>query len=279
MFSIYTSAFNLIKNKFDWNEALANFGNFAVGGEVVIAVNKSEDETFEVLEHYAKGNTFCEIRVVPCDISYQDPLLDGKVKDVALQATKFGLKLGVDMDERLPLWQYDLWYSVMNQFKFAKPDALMIHSLNLWGDYDHIQANMKDLVKFKWYLHKEGLHRGPVNFGRLPNGKVDISKSDTCELIYPNGELVKAQPVAANLTTPENFLDSLIKVPFVYHLGYANFQNRDVRNKNFWDNHWKVESGRDEKFTSTIEEMKVHETIPHQLPRWDEVHWEIKDTL
>ena len=47
MFSIYSTAFNVVKNNFDYEEAIDNFCSFAE--EVVISVNQSEDNTYEEL--------------------------------------------------------------------------------------------------------------------------------------------------------------------------------------------------------------------------------------
>lgn len=266
MFSIYTSAFNLIKNKFAYRETLENFSSFA--NEVCVAVNTSEDGTLEELQNYADENY--KVKIIPCDISYDDPWLDGKVKDVALQATTKELKIGLDMDERLPLWQRDMWLQLGSQFQATKIDALFIHTLNLWGDVRSVQSDLQELYKFKWYLHKGGFHRGPVNFGRKSDGTIDITKSDSCELIDKDGNLAQAYPVTAKNENGEMFLDSLKTTPFVYHLGYANFQERDLRNKNFWDKHWQVECGKEGKFTSTIEEVSAKKVIPHNLPLWNE---------
>jgi hypothetical protein len=43
-FSSYTSAFNLIKMGFDWQNSILNYSQFM--DEAVIAINKSEDRTF-----------------------------------------------------------------------------------------------------------------------------------------------------------------------------------------------------------------------------------------
>jgi hypothetical protein len=44
-------------------------------------------------------------------------------------------------------------------------------------------------------------------------------------------------------------------VPFVVHNGYLNLQDRVLRNKNFWKEHWKIESG------GTEPAHKVHESL------------------
>jgi len=60
MFSIYTIAFNVVKNQFDFKEAVENFCFFAE--EVVVAVNKSEDGT---LEQFLKlQSTYDNLKIV-----------------------------------------------------------------------------------------------------------------------------------------------------------------------------------------------------------------------
>ena len=48
MLSIYSTAFNVIKNNFDYKDAVKNFCLFAQ--EVVISINESEDNTWEAFE-------------------------------------------------------------------------------------------------------------------------------------------------------------------------------------------------------------------------------------
>jgi GDP-D-mannose dehydratase len=54
MFSIYTSAFNLIKNKFNYRFYIQNFSQFA--DEVVIAINTSEDNSVNEVRDYVIQN-------------------------------------------------------------------------------------------------------------------------------------------------------------------------------------------------------------------------------
>lgn len=227
MFSIYTSAFNLIKNNFDYVESINNFCRFA--DEVVIAVNKSEDNTFEALKSLNLNN----LKLIETNFSYQDPLLDGKIKNEALQNTKEEFKIGLDMDEYIPLWQKDIWVNLAYQLRFDTYDCYMIPSINLYKDKEHYFS-----IGHKWYLHKSNLFRGAVNFARNQNGTVDTSRSDTCELIDSNGNLISSKMFDNDI----NSLRSKI-VPFVVHNGYLNLQDRILRNKNFWKEHWKIESG------------------------------------
>jgi hypothetical protein len=239
MFSIYSSAFNLIKNNFDYIESINNFCRFA--DEVVIAVNKSEDNTFEALNSLNLNN----LKLIETDFSYQDPLLDGKIKNEALQVTKEEFKIGLDMDEYIPLWQKDIWTNLAYQLRFDIYDCYMIPSINLYKDKDHYFS-----IGHKWYLHKGNLFRGAVNFAKNQNGTVDTSRSDTCELIDSSGNLVSSKMFDNDI----NSLRSKI-VPFVVHNGYLNLQDRVLRNKNFWKEHWKIESG------GTEPKHKIHESL------------------
>lgn len=242
MFSIYTSAFNLIKNKFNYRYHIQNFAQFA--DEVVIAINTSEDNSVNEVRDYVIEN--CDnVYILETNFSYEDPLLDGKIKNAALQATKQDIKIGLDMDEYIPLWQQYLWENIGNQLMYSQTKAVMIPSLNLYKDKDYYFS-----ITPKWYMHKKGLYRGPVNWAKKEDGTVDTLKSDTCELIDENGNLVHC------IQTP-NDIESLRKnnSPFVVHTGYLSLDNRILRNQNFWEKHWKIESG------GQPPKHKVHQSI------------------
>ena len=272
MFSIYSSAFNLVKNHFDYKNALDNFCAFA--DEVVIAVNTSADNTLIVLNELCL--VYSNLVIIATDFSYEDPLLDGKIKNAALQATTQRVKIGLDMDERIPLRHKDRWKFYGNSFGFRMDiDCIMIPSINLYGSFYTIKRALKDNLGTKWYMHKSGLYRGPVNYARLSDGTVDTASSDTCELIYENGALVKSDTLLryADICSLKNYLDWIEKTGiFVYHLGYANFNERVLRNENFWHKHWRVESGG--KAPKHHVHMSVDEfesdLIEHNLPLWED---------
>jgi glycosyltransferase involved in cell wall biosynthesis len=229
MISIYTSAFNLIKNKFDYKNTLQKFSDFA--DEVVIAINSSSDDT--LIEIQKLSHELDNLKVVSCDFSYEDPWMDGKIKNCALQNTTQLLKIGLDMDEYIPLYQKSLWLDLADNLLCDTYMCYMIASLNLYKDFNHYYS-----IGHKWYLHKSGLFRGPVNFARKSNGTVDTTKSDTCELIDKNGNLVKSRMF-------DNSIEALRqgKTPYVIHTGYVDLEARLIRNKNFWSQHWLTESG------------------------------------
>jgi glycosyltransferase involved in cell wall biosynthesis len=242
MFSIYSSAFNVIKNDFEYELFINKFCEFA--DEVVIAVNKSEDNTLATLQDLeSKKNN---LKIIATNFSYEDPLLDGKIKNEALQNTSNQIKIGLDLDEYIPTWQKEIWTGVGELLTSNKDiGCIMIPSLNLYKDKDHYTT-----IGRKWYLHKEGYQRGAVNFARKKNGTVDTSKSDTCELIDTNGNLVPSLAF-------DNSIGSLRSgsVPFVVHAGYIDLEKRVKRNLNFWHNHWKIESGGEEP------NHKVHKDV------------------
>jgi glycosyltransferase involved in cell wall biosynthesis len=241
MISIYSSAFNLLKNKFDFEWSIKNFTSFA--DEVVIAVNNSTDDTLQELKKLECK--FCNLRLVECNYSYEDPLLDGKIKNFALQNTTQDYCISLDMDEYIPSWQYMLWRTLAYSLGQDNCDCYMIPSVNLYKDNDHYFS-----ITSKWYLHKTGLFRGAVNFAKNSDGTIDTSKSDSCELLNVSGDLVKSR------ATPNSIEDLRTNsYPFVIHTGYKSLEDRVLRNQNFWIKHWKTESGGD------APKHKVHENI------------------
>jgi hypothetical protein len=272
MFSIYSSAFNLVKNQFDYVSSVDNFCKFA--DEVVIAVNTSLDETLIKLLDLV--GIYPNLKIVQTDFSYEDPLLDGKIKNVALQHTSCEYKIGLDMDERIPLRHKHKWEFFAKSFEYRMDiDCIMVPSINLYGSLRHIKSSFKENLGAKWYLHKKGLHRGPVNFALNSNGTVDTSKSDTCELIYSDGSLVKSDSLVryADTTNLDNYLRWIEKKGiYVFHLGYVDFEKRVLRNLNFWCNHWIVESGGVNpvhKVHTNVKELDSN-VIEHKLPLWQE---------
>jgi hypothetical protein len=250
MISIYSSAFNLVKNKFDYEPSITNFCNFA--DEVVIAVNTSEDDTFDQLTKYSLAYT--NLKIISCDYSYSDPLLDGKIKNHALQNTTQEIKISLDMDEYIPYWQKSMWFKLSAELLNDSVSCYMIPSINLYKDMNHYSS-----ISSKWYLHKSGLYRGAVNFAKKQDGTIDTSKSDSCELLDINNNLVASRSIQASIEDLRSRF-----YPFVVHTGYANLHNRIIRNNNFWQKHWLTESG------GVLPPHKVHSS----LDEFNEPHYE-----
>ena len=270
MFSIYSSAFNVIKNSFDYKEAVENFCSFAE--EVVICVNQSEDSSLEAFEELKKE--YKNLKIVSSNFSYEDPLLDGKIKNEALQNTSFEYKIGLDMDERIPIRHKDRWIKISNfMLDYQEIAGFLIPSVDLWKDELHTQADPNKNKNFKWYLHKGGLYRGAVNFARLANGKIDREKSDTCELVDAYGNLVPTPKIYQEFEKDEDYFNWLENNSiFIFHVGFLDFNKKIIRNKNFWNKHWELVSGEKHNTAMTIEEFenRSKNLKLHNLKLWNQ---------
>ncbi len=221
--------------------------------EVIIAVNKSNDNTLDAIKSIQLQN----LKIIECDVSYEDPLLDGKLKNIALQNCSGDILIQLDLDEYIPLWQKPIWYAYAEHLLNDSVSCYMIASINLYGDWKSYRN-----ITPKWYMHKRGLHRGPPTYARKPDGTIDTSKSDTCELIDCNGNLVFSRQTSINIKDLESN-----NTPFVVHFGYLDFDSRLERNKKFWHQHWRTESGGDaplHKVHMDIDEF-TEEIFKHNL--------------
>ena len=71
-----------------------------------------------------------------------------------------------------------------------------------------------------------------------------ITKSDTNELIYEDGELVNSLRIINNHNgNPNEYIQECGLKIFIYHTGYLNFEDRILRNKNFWNEQFKIQAG------------------------------------
>lgn len=272
MFSIYSIAFNVIKNNFDYKNAVHNFCCFAP--EVVIAINKSEDNTWEAFQELTKK--YENLKLVAADVDYDDPCIDGKLFNLALQNTTKEFKIILALDHRIPLRQRENWEQAAYGLRFANEDAYFIPVVNLWGDERKVRWDNESNTSFMWFLHKQGLERGVVNFAKLDSGKFDPSRSDSNELIYPNGELVNFIPIYKINNSPslEEYTSVLSEHEiYVYHLGYIDFDNRIKVNKDIWQKQWeeiRPPSKRTNQVAVKISDLEKHATFHHNLKLWYE---------
>lgn len=256
---IYTSGFNLIQNGFDFRSALDKFIAFA--DEVVIAINTSDDDTLAQVLKYSEDKTD-KLKIVLTAYSYDDPDLDGKIKNAALQATTKAIKIGLDLDEYIPLSQKHRWTKWIKLLNLSDHEALLIPSVNLYRDNRHYAS-----IGFKWYVHKDGLYRGTVNFAKREDGTHDITRSDSCELIDENGNLANAYQIL-NGPTSDIDLEFAIRtggLPYVIHTGYVDLPLRIHRNTNFWKRHWETEEGHPVDIPLTLAQLEKTCYL-HNLP-------------
>ena len=249
-FSSYTSAFNLVKMGFDWQNSILNYSQFM--DEVVIAINTSEDDTFETVSKFLEEKGISNVILCQCSFDYSDLAFDGKIKNFALQHTSGDIKICCDIDERFPLYQKDLWRRVGNHLlSQIEISAFLIPSINLCGDIYHY----KD-IGYKWYMHKDGLYRGIVNFAKKQDGKIDTDRSDTCELIDANGNLVQALKF-------DNSIEGLREgeTPYVFHY-WAVDKDQRIKQNEFWQPVWSNRAGKEVNNKIDFSKMQV---LKHHL--------------
>ena len=268
MFSIYTTLYNVTKNKFDVDGALNNFCRFAEEVCVAVPTNDLEDNTMEGLEAWrarvASSKYNSVLKIVECpDIRFSDNEFDGKLKNAALQATSNPVKINMDGDERIPLSHASQWRNFAQILLGSQFDALFVPSVDLWGNPEFIRSNHR--VGLKWRMHKAGLYRGVVNFARLPNGKIDTTKSDTCELINANGDLASTAMICNQEWLNPAQASELINTIYTLHYGYLDFDYR-ININGFWKPRWEDRSGKTENVTLQREDLEREPVVRHNLP-------------
>lgn len=230
MFSIYHSAFNLIKHGFTgWQQSIQNSCLFA--DEVVIAVNTSTDGTKEEIEKILHSHS--NWKIIETNFSYQDPWLDGKIKNEALQACTQDFKIQLDLDEYIPIWQKPMWENMAMQLMFSNQQCFSVASVNLYKDWEHLSS-----INHKQYFHKGQAYRAPCKQSRKPDGTINTLISDGCDLVDLEGDYIST---AFTNNVKEDLENGL--APFVVHFGYVDLDSRLKRNHEFWHEHWYVEGG------------------------------------
>lgn len=234
-YSIYTSCFNIIKNNFNyWEFTIPKWLDFLENGEkgeVVICINSSEDDTLKIIKDKFSSNN--AIKIIESSFDYTDYSFDGKIKNQALQNCKYEICLGLDLDEYLSP-NKESWDSFASQLLQSNYRSLFIPVVDLCKGEDYYKS-----IGFKWYMHKQGLKRGVWPYAKLNNGKIDVNKSDTCELLDEDDNLVQT---ASLIDKPNVELLKKYDLPFVIHLGWLNWANRKEQNKT-WQPVWSNRAG------------------------------------
>jgi hypothetical protein len=175
------------------------------------------------------------------------------------------------MDEVIPLWSQPAWDGVMGALEqdYSGVEALFVPTIDLFHDVN----NMKSMGQ-KWYVHLnlQYLERGPVVFARRPDGTIDITKSDTCELINSaTFELAKTSYLVDPRLSDDMKLRMIREgqLPVVIHLGWLNKEQR-LRQSEFWTPVWNARNGTEVEHSKTMEELNSIEYKPHGLPPWNQ---------
>jgi hypothetical protein len=261
--SIYSTAFNIVKNNFDYEDALRNFLYYA--DEVCLAINKSEDDTLNVVSKYVADNKL-NVKIIATEFEYDDPFCYGKIVNAGLQGCTGNICILQDLDERFGgkkeyLTKVCEQFLVLNETK-----ALFVPVMDLYGDFEHYKA-----INFKWYIHKSGLYRGAVNFGIKEDGRPDYHKTSTDELIDKDGNLVPTINMVNSLGLQDPYEYIKRGYPFVYHLGYTDLHKRVLRN-HFWKAYWEKATGGDKNNHSLdINDLLGKEYPRHNLPLWNKI--------
>lgn len=229
MLEIYQTAHSLIKNNiWGWDSSFKSSCEFA--DRVTIVVNKSNDGTREAIQEALKE--FSNWNIIDSDLLTSDRWFDGKLKQIGLENCKEEFKLQLDADE-MPIGQREMWDNYLFQFKFAPEKCLAVASVNFFKDFYHYYS-----ITHKQYISKgTDCFRGPVISARNPDGSIDTTRSDGCDLILANGQFAPTAFTPTDLSLVEN-----LEVPAIGHFGYVNLASRIERNQKFWKEHWYVES-------------------------------------
>lgn len=255
--SIYISLFNITKHSFPWQESLDNAAAFAE--EVVVAINTSEDDTFEVISSWAADKP--HVKIIKTAFAYDDIEFDGKVKNAALQVCTKDILIQMDADEIIPLGQKKRWVAFANKLYLSNIECYMIPSVDLYGSRDDIR-NIPIGNKFR--MHKQGFRRGVWAGGRLGD-KIDTSKSDTCELINDKDHLVRCAHIVPEFALQPRFCAILDDYIYTVHLGYLSLQHRANINKALWADHWRLRSGHEENVETDVDKLAAEPIIKHNL--------------
>jgi hypothetical protein len=259
---VYLSAFNVVQNGLSYEgpirDALAFFDH------VTIAVNTSVDDTLARFQALAEVEP--RLKIVTTDIPYTDVTFDGRVKDAALQACEGEVLTQLDLDETIPLNQRDMWRAYAAKLLDTPGvDCFMIPTIDLWGSMETIRADAAIGMKFR--MHRRGLHRGVWKRAWVVPGKqFRTDMSDSCELLTPDNELVRAGAVV-----PPQFLQPMTHsmlngYPFTVHLGFVSFDQRIKVNKAIWADHWRLRAGgADPKVALDKDSLLGYPLIKHSL--------------
>lgn len=279
MFSIVSCGYNIIDMSFDWRENIATWATFLDGtsesgqGEIVIAVNTSKDDTYNALTQYFKELkaktpwSRVVFKLIQTDFPYTDPEFDGKIKNAALQAASQPYAILLDLDEVLARKNRDTWVVAAEALRRdERLDGLGIPSIDLCKDW----STMKSLGQ-KFYMVKtgRGLTRGVPAFARKEDGSIDITKSDTTEVL--KGDQLAQFGYVQNPANPEmmrlNDLQ-LGNVPYVFHRGYEQRAQR-IKQGTFWKPHWENRAKHEvADVVATAEAFDKIPVRPHGLQHW-----------
>lgn len=259
-FSIYTSLYNLQNGFIDWKDALDNFSSFA--DEVCVSTTcMSEPFGYDAsaLREYASNNA--KIKIIVTDFSFNSIDFDGRLKNAALSICTKPYCILLDGDERISIKQKNIWNYWSKELEKTHLDAFLIPVIDLYNTDKEYKS-----IGLKWYMHINNpkLSRGIVNFAKRGN-KIDITKSDTCELISEDGDLCHSVAIC------QPSLDGIREVGInVWHLGWLDKEKR-LKSNSWWQKTWDNRAGREvTNIIHSKDKLDKIEYFPHRLELWYE---------
>ncbi len=261
--SFYTTIWGLEArpNSFNMDEAFANWSVYA--DEISVACG--DDYSLDYVERLANEKGY-PVHVIRTTFDFaSDGQAYGKTENAALQNCSGEILVQSNADERFRVDKNRL--QILGEQLLLNPTvgAFFVPTIDLYGSVDRFVSLGK-----KWYIHKPGYFRGPVNFGFKEDGRIDYNKSSTDELIDRNGNLAPTVDLLPGMTI-ESLREYVRRgMPISYHVGYVQFAERLDRSL-WWRSYWERTTGDQNRHPTSIEEIAARETKEHGLPLWESV--------
>lgn len=263
MINIYSAAYNISTFGFNYEKNIKNWCNFVgADGAVIIAVNTSYDNTFELLKNLQEK--FLNLKLIQTDISYSNNRIDGLTKTAALNECNLPIRILMDIDEYFYKPTEHLWYEAARLLLESNYDGLLIPSIDLWGGIKYIRKHSQIGQKFR--IHKDTIKsRGVIKQAELPGGYFNTSMSDCTEALKDNSDLGKfAQIVPYEYLKPENS-KYLSSYPITIHESYLDLARKADHGKRYWKQIWENYSNKTENVATDIKDLENVEVIEHGL--------------
>jgi hypothetical protein len=264
--TVYSAGYNICRFSFNYEKNIKNWCDF-VGprGQTVIAVNTSEDNTWEELVKLQKQCPNLEL--IKTDISYSNNRIDGLTKTAALEQAKNSIRILMDFDEFFIPSQKKFWdqaVELLTKDMDSRWDGFLIPSLDLYGSIKTIRKNCNIGQKFR--IHKDTIKsRGVIPQAELGNGYFNTKMSDCTEGLTADGQLGKfAQYVPYEYLKPEN-AKYLSFFPVTVHESYLDLKRKASHGKEYWKKIWEGYSNHQENVATDIKELEYVEVIEHGL--------------
>ena len=272
MITIYTSIFSVERMRFKWREALQNWFQFLDGsGEIVIAINTSDDKTPELVRAFCDRlatetpHSQTKFKIVDVEIPYTDPAFDGKGKAAALSHATQPFAILLDIDEFLVPSQRKMWLRLAAELQNRRNfHAFLVPVVDLVQDERHFKG-----IGSKFYLHRTSpnITRGVFKGGYREDGTIDVTKSDSTELICADSQELARSQFLFDPNLPDFLKIGILEsgeTPYVLHYGWIDKEQR-LRQSDFWRPVWALRNGSEVKTESSLADLEKLPKFRHNL--------------